>query len=126
MTERDYLNAKLRYWGRLPFLLVPVFIGGTIALIARSVRPEVIFVFVLAVGGGFVLSYGMLRRLFKCPSCRGTLGPLASYNSAPVLRLSKKVNYCPLCGFRFDDEMEMHDIQQANKSMQADAGAQRR
>jgi len=120
MTGREYLHTKLKFWGRLPLLLVPVFIGGTIALIARSVRPEMLGAFVLAIVVGFVVSYSMLRRRFRCPSCRGTLGPLASYNCAPVLRLPGKVKHCPLCGFRFDDEIGMDDAQQANNRVDAD------
>ncbi len=107
MTAREYIEGRLQVWGMLPTVLVLAFLAMCIPFLAGLVRAEVMAGFLVLVVFGLVLSFVVLRRRFRCPSCSNTLTPLAYYNRSPALSLPKKVTHCPLCGVCFDDELSL-------------------
>jgi len=107
LTTREYIESRLRVWGMLPTVLVLAFLALSIPFLAGLIGAEAMAGFLAATVLGLVLSFVVSRCRFRCPSCAGTLTPLAYYNRTPVLRLPRKVTHCPLCGICFDEERKV-------------------
>jgi len=110
MTGREKLNRRKRWaaGGALAGVglivagvAVPLLAGAEVAGMAMAavVVPGVlVFVVVVVVGQQY---------LFRCPWCRGNMGPLMSHSG--WWRVSPKVRYCPYCGTDLDDPVGAAD-----------------
>lgn len=108
MTGREHLNRRKRWaaGGAVAGVGLVVAGVGAMPLLAGAgvVGPAVVAV----VLPGVVLLLAAIvvgqQFLFRCPWCRGNLGPLMA--GAGWWRVSPKVRFCPYCGTDLDDPID--------------------
>lgn len=105
MTGREHLNRRKKWTAGgvvvgivllvTGVVLLPLLVGAGLdgpVLTAVVVPGVVVFVGTLIAGQ---------KLLFRCPWCRGHLGPLLTQKG--VWRIDPKVRFCPYCGTDLDD-----------------------
>ncbi|HYH65526.1 MAG TPA: hypothetical protein VD866_12590 [Urbifossiella sp.] len=111
MTGREQLNRRKRWAAGGALAGVALIVAGVVGLplmagagvagpaMAAAVVPGVlVFVVVVVLGQQY---------LFRCPWCRGNMGPLMT--NSGWWRMNPKVRFCPYCGTDLDDPVGAAD-----------------
>jgi hypothetical protein len=105
MTAREKLNRQM------PWLVVPGYTGGGLfvsgaCLPAALGQPVAALVVVGLIGFAVAFALLMAAHLFafRCPRCRGNIGPLIMQRGG--LSVDQRLNFCPYCGSELDEELE--------------------
>lgn len=107
-TIRDHLNKKIRVWQFVPAImlfasLVPLcFVKNHWPIIAFSALG-----LVLIVGAAVtIIVYGRMR----CPRCGNILMMVARDPPWPIVRIPKRIRYCPFCALDLDKEEPVEPV----------------
>ena len=100
MTIRDLLTRKATELALLVLALSMTAVALVLTFGEALGPPVILGLATLLIG----LPFGLLYKLFRCPSCNSSLASLVG-QFGPMRWLAKKVDYCPYCGVQLDSSV---------------------
>ncbi len=107
MTGREYIAKRVRRGG-LGYLPLPLALLS-VAILVYSSRTEGIAWFLAGlVVIAIAVTVGMLVSVcITCPFCSKWIGQILRFGASPFVGgLPRKIQFCPLCGADFDQELK--------------------